>query len=144
VQACSCSGRYGINQPHGAVSSLISPKFIELSRSRHWPHSSQMNPVHKVMLIFHYWNCTQKSLQILGPVERFLTYVRWSVISLRSTPTLDNHAFSAVCDCLLYIFAAVLHIWWLSPPSATSERAMPWWQWSTYMDKSSYSIQITF
>jgi hypothetical protein len=38
------------------------------------------------------------------------------------------HTVSAACDCLFSIFAATLHIWWPSPPSATRGRAMPWWQ----------------
>jgi hypothetical protein len=34
----------------------------------------------------------------------------------------------AVRDCLFNIFAATLHILRHSPPFATWERAMPWWQ----------------
>jgi hypothetical protein len=44
--------------------------------------------------------------------------------SWRATP------FSAVRDCLFNIFAAALHIWRPSPPSATWGLAMPWWQGS--------------
>jgi hypothetical protein len=35
---------------------------------------------------------------------------------------------SAVRDCLFNIFAATIHTWRPSPPSATWGRAMPWWQ----------------
>jgi hypothetical protein len=46
----------------------------------------------------------------------------------RSTPKLEEHPLSAVRDCLFNIFAATLHIWRPSPPSATWGRAVPWWQ----------------
>jgi hypothetical protein len=44
------------------------------------------------------------------------------------TPKLEDHALSAVRDCLFNIFAGSLHNWRASPPSATWGRAMPWWQ----------------
>jgi hypothetical protein len=46
----------------------------------------------------------------------------------RPTPKLGDHPLSVVRDCLCNIFAAILHIWRPSPPSATWGRAMPWWQ----------------
>jgi hypothetical protein len=47
---------------------------------------------------------------------------------LAPRPTLEDHPLLAVRDCLFNIFAATLHIWRPSPPSATWGRAMPWWQ----------------
>jgi len=41
------------------------------------------------------------------------------------TPKLEDHPLSAVRDCSFNIFAATLHIWRPSPPSATIGRAMP-------------------
>jgi hypothetical protein len=46
----------------------------------------------------------------------------------RPIPKLEDHPLSAVRNCLCNIFAASLHIWRPSPPSATWGRAMPWWQ----------------
>jgi hypothetical protein len=50
------------------------------------------------------------------------------LLAPRPTPKLEDHSLSAVRDCLFNIFAATLHIWRPSPPSATWGRAMPWWQ----------------
>jgi hypothetical protein len=44
------------------------------------------------------------------------------------TALLEGHPLSALRDCLFSIFAAALHTWRPSPPSATWRRAMPWWQ----------------
>jgi hypothetical protein len=41
------------------------------------------------------------------------------LLAPRSTPKLEDHPLSAVCDCLFSIFAATLHMWRPSPPSAT-------------------------
>jgi hypothetical protein len=49
------------------------------------------------------------------------------LLAPRPTPKLDDHPLSAVRDCLFNIFAANLHNWRPSPPSATWGRAMPWW-----------------
>jgi hypothetical protein len=40
-------------------------------------------------------------------------------LALRPTPKMDNHPLSAVRNCLFNIFSATLHVWKLSPPSAT-------------------------
>jgi hypothetical protein len=50
------------------------------------------------------------------------------LLASRPTPKLEDHPLSAVRDCLFNIFAASLHTWRASPPSATWGRAMPWWQ----------------
>jgi hypothetical protein len=41
------------------------------------------------------------------------------MLAPRPTPKLEDHPLRAVRDCLFYIFAAILHIWRPSPPSAT-------------------------
>jgi hypothetical protein len=41
------------------------------------------------------------------------------LLAPRPTPKLEDHRLSAVRDCLFIIFAATLHIWRPSPPSAT-------------------------
>jgi hypothetical protein len=47
------------------------------------------------------------------------------LIAPRPTPKLEDNPLSAVRDCLFNTFAAILHIWRPSPPSATCGRAMP-------------------
>jgi hypothetical protein len=42
-------------------------------------------------------------------------------LAYRTTSKLEDHPFSAVCDCLFNIFAATLQIWRPSPPSATDD-----------------------
>jgi hypothetical protein len=51
-----------------------------------------------------------------------------TLLTPRPTLKLEDHSLSAVRDCLFIIFAATLHTWRASPPSATWGRAMPWWQ----------------
>ena len=41
------------------------------------------------------------------------------LLASRQTPKLEDHSWSAVHDCLFNIFAANLHIWRPTPPSAT-------------------------
>jgi hypothetical protein len=50
------------------------------------------------------------------------------LLAPRPTPKLEGHPLSAVRDCLFNIFAATLHTWRVSPPSATWGRDMLWWQ----------------
>jgi hypothetical protein len=50
------------------------------------------------------------------------------LLAPRPTPKLEGHLLSAVRDSLFDIFAAALHVWRPSPPSATWRRAVPWWQ----------------
>jgi hypothetical protein len=51
-------------------------------------------------------------------------------VLLAPPPTLklEDHPLSVARNCLLDIFAATLHTWRPSPPSATWGRAMPWWE----------------
>jgi hypothetical protein len=53
------------------------------------------------------------------------------LLAPRPTTKLDEHPLPAVRDCLFNKFAAILHIWRLSPPSATRGRAMPCWDGPT-------------
>jgi hypothetical protein len=55
-------------------------------------------------------------------------FLREELLGLRPTPKLEAHLLSAVCDSLLNVLAATLHIWRLSPPYAAWGHAMPLWQ----------------
>jgi hypothetical protein len=66
-------------------------------------------------------------IQGIHPVPRLLFYCE-ELLAPRPTPKLEDHPLSAVHDLLFNIFAATLHTWRVSPPSATWERAMLWWQ----------------
>jgi hypothetical protein len=46
-------------------------------------------------------------------------FLRWGVVSSPPNPQAGGHPLSAVHDCLFNIFAATLHNWRPSPPSAT-------------------------
>jgi len=50
------------------------------------------------------------------------------LLAPRPTPKLEGHPLSAVRDCLVGVFAVILHIQRQSIPSASRGRAMPWWQ----------------
>jgi hypothetical protein len=67
-----------------------------------------------------------------------LTFCGEELLALRSTPKLEDYPLSAVRHCLFNIFAATLHIWRPSPPSATWGCALPWWQGThlTWVSKS--------
>jgi hypothetical protein len=65
-------------------------------------------------------------IQGILPCPRLLVVFRNKLISYgkeffaaRATPKLEDYPLSAVRDCLFSIFAATLHIWRPSPPSAT-------------------------
>jgi hypothetical protein len=62
----------------------------------------------------------------LHPVPRLLVIFRNKLIfysdkllTPRPILKLEDHPLSAACDSLFHIFAVTLHIWRLSPPSAT-------------------------
>jgi len=58
----------------------------------------------------------------LGSCVRFrnkMDFYGEELLSPRSAPKMEDRSLSAVRDCLLNIFSAVLHIWRPSPPSAT-------------------------
>jgi hypothetical protein len=52
------------------------------------------------------------------------------------TPKLEDNPLSAVCNWLLNISAATLHIWEAVRLSAIWGRAMPWWQEPTHTDEN--------
>jgi hypothetical protein len=62
--------------------------------------------------------CSQESSFSL-----FLFYGKEFLVP-RPAPKQEDHPLSSVRDCLFDIFAATLHIWRPSPPSATCGRAM--------------------
>jgi hypothetical protein len=81
--------------------------------------------------IFRAEGRSKVSVQFRGPLWHFVTcffFYGREFLAPRPTPKLEGHPWSAVRDCLFNIFAATLHIWRPSPPSATWGRAMPWWQ----------------
>jgi hypothetical protein len=62
-----------------------------------------------------------------------------------STSKLEDYPLSAIHNCLFNIFAASIHIWRPSPPSAAWGRFMPWWQ-GTHLtwrcDNTSHYFQL--
>jgi hypothetical protein len=65
------------------------------------------------------------------------------LLAQRPTPKLEDLPLSAVRDCLFNIFAATLHTWRPSPPSATWGRVMLWWEgthltWHTVLKGVNY------
>jgi hypothetical protein len=74
---------------------------------------------------------SKESVQVrdcLNIFETSLFFYGEELLAPRPNPKLEDHPLSAVRDCLFNIFAATLHTWRASPPSATWGRAMPWWQ----------------
>jgi len=61
---------------------------------------------------------------------RFVTSFSFNCEKLthRQTSKLEDDPLSAVHDCFFNIFAATLHTWRPSPPSASRGRALPLWQ----------------
>jgi hypothetical protein len=73
----------------------------------------------------------KRAVLVWGFLWRFITNERFysgGLLAPCPTPKLKGHPLSTICDCLFNIFAATLHIWRPSPPSATWGRAKPWWQ----------------
>jgi hypothetical protein len=64
------------------------------------------------------------------------------------SPSLNTHAgyhpMSAVRECLFNVFTAVLHTCSPSPPSATWERAMPWWQGTNMTKERKYATRTAY
>jgi hypothetical protein len=69
---------------------------------------------------------SKESIQVRGFLWSYFLW--WRIVSPTPNPKLEDHHLSAVRDCLFNIFAATLHNWRASPPSATWGCAMPWWQ----------------
>jgi hypothetical protein len=66
--------------------------------------------------------------RLLKHFRNKLSFYDEELLVSRLTPKLDDHPLSAVRDSLFSIFAATLHTWRASPPSATWGRGMPLWQ----------------
>jgi hypothetical protein len=79
---------------------------------------------------FRLHRLSKESVQVRVLFWMFVTnlILRWGVVSAMPNPKLGDYPLSAVRDCLFSIFAAALHNWRASSPSATWGRAMPWWQ----------------
>jgi hypothetical protein len=80
-------------------------------------------------------------------IRNKLIFYDEELLARRPTPKLEDHPLSALRDCIFTIFAATLHIWRPSPPSATWGHAMPWWQgthltWPLLIQKYFYCFQI--
>jgi hypothetical protein len=71
-----------------------------------------------------------ESVQVRGFLWSFVHVYFYGkeLLAPRPTPNMEDHLLSAVNDCLFRIFAATVHAWRASPPSATWGRAMQWWQ----------------
>jgi hypothetical protein len=109
------------------------------------PILSQISPVHtfppyipkihcNVILLsnitstFRYLGRSEESVQLRGPVQHFVIsfFFLWRrVISSSPTPEVRGPPIVAVRDCLFHIFAATLHIWSSSSPSATRGSIVP-------------------
>jgi hypothetical protein len=86
----------------------------------------------KVLTRALHWSLSwARSIQSITP-PLFVTFrnkiVYGELLAPRPTPKPEDHPLSTVRDCLFNIFAATLHIWRPSPPSATWRHAMVWWQ----------------
>jgi hypothetical protein len=94
-----------------------------------------MSHIYILLQVQRHFPCL-RSFQSIRPILRpFVTFRNvliffygGELLAPRPTTKLEGHPLSAVRDCLLNIFAATLHIWRPSTPSATWGRAMPWWQ----------------
>jgi hypothetical protein len=103
-----------------------------------WARSIQSIPSYPISLrsiwimstFFSLCRLSKESVQVRGFLRIFVTslFFYGELLTPRPTPKLEDHPLAAVCDCLFNIFAAFLHTWRASPPSATWGRAMPWWQ----------------
>jgi hypothetical protein len=83
--------------------------YLEKSTSYEAPHYAVIVP--RLLVIF----------------RNKLIFYGEELLAPHPTPMMEDHPLSAVRDCLFNIFAASLHTWRASPPSATWGRAMPWW-----------------
>jgi hypothetical protein len=113
------------------IKETLNPSFIELSPSWGTINCAATEEILSILwnLKVHY--CVHESHPLvpilsqgicLGPM--FFAIFRNKLIVYSE----EDHPLSSVCDCLFNIFAATLHIWRSSPPSATWGCPIPWWQ----------------
>jgi len=107
------------------------------------PFLSQINPVH-VPTSFYIAIVVPKDQsrpQHVYPFRHKASFCGDDLLALRPTPKLEDRLLSAVRDCLFNIFAATLRTGGGAvPPSATSGRAMPWWQVPTHHGRELFTI----
>jgi hypothetical protein len=72
--------------------------------------------------------CNFPGPRLYGTLCNKLDFLSFGVVSPPPNPHSGGPPLSAVHDCLFSIFAYTLHIWRLSPPSASWGCAMLWWQ----------------
>jgi hypothetical protein len=85
---------------------------------------AHLNFLDLIILIISRGHVSKVSVQVRGS----LWHYGEELLAPRPTPKLEDHLLSALRYSLFNMFAATLHIWRPSPPSATWGRAMPWWQ----------------
>jgi hypothetical protein len=120
-------------------------------RPEPWPNDRILHhdnaPAHKALSSSFWpknrllkWNTHHIPLnQMLSRSFQNIRSIPWSRVTFRNkpvflycelsphpTPKLEEHLLSAIRDCLFTIFAATLHKWRSSHPSATRGRAKPW------------------
>ena len=90
------------------------------------------------------------SYQTISPIQRpselFRKIVRFcckELLSPRPTPDLEDHPLSVVRHCLFNIFRSYPPYLETVPPSATWERAMPWWKGPIYHGDRDPVITVT-
>jgi hypothetical protein len=66
--------------------------------------------------------------KVLYNISQQSVLLRGEDVSPKRKPKLEDHPVYSVIGCLLNIFAATVHIWRPSPPSAIRRRAVPLWR----------------
>jgi hypothetical protein len=79
-----------------------------------------------------YMPCSRPVPRLHVRFRNKLIFYDEELLAPRTTSKLEDHPLSDFRDCLFNIFAATLHTWRVSPPSATWGRAMPWWLLNNY------------
>jgi hypothetical protein len=77
-----------------------------------------------------FYPVSKQSVQVRNPAQSLSTmvvYLRLRAISIFPKLKLKDYPVSAVCDCIINIFAANPHNWKSCPPFATWGRAMQQW-----------------
>jgi hypothetical protein len=78
-----------------------------------------------IPIFFHLGCLSKESVQVRGFLSSFVTklflfsFLCAELLAPRQIPKVQDHPLSSGRDCVFSIFAATLHIWEPSPPSAT-------------------------